>query len=210
MSIVPERFIAAREAKGWSQKVCAEKLHTSQQNISDIERGENKNPRNLAEYARILGVSQSWLRGETDTPNIPAPSALKRHPIPILTFSGIELWLRSPILTPQHKVMNMVFSENDVSNFLFSVIIEGDSMFSPQDIQRSYLPGDIAIIDPDKEPLPGNGVLIKTENELKLRLLTRDGTESVLEAINPKYPNIKLSKDIKIIGTVLMTVKPRC
>lgn len=208
MPIVPERFVQARLAKGWEQPECAKMLNVKQQTISAIEKGITKHPRNLARWARQFGVSQSWLLGETDDPT-PSVQPLREYPIPILPYEEVEPWLRNPIINPKHRVYHMYFSENNVSNLLFFVEIEGDSMVSLQNLEDSYFPSHLALIDPNGKPKPGDGVLIKINQEIKLRLFTKDGTETILQAYNPKYPNIKFTKDVKILGTVKLTMKPR-
>jgi SOS-response transcriptional repressor LexA len=207
MSIRPDRFIEARNRKGWDQEECGKHLNISQQAISDIEIGKTKNPRNMGKMAHELGVTEGYLRGETDEPN-PSPNAIRR-PRVILSIEEVKQWLRKPIITKEHRTIYMTISEKNVSKSAFFVKIEGDAMISPYDMEKSYFPGHYAFVDPLRSYAPGDDVLVETEGATKFRQVGKDGTELVLEAFNPKYPNIKLDKKVEILGVVLWSQKFR-
>jgi phage repressor protein C with HTH and peptisase S24 domain len=61
MKTLAERVAKRREELGWSQSILAKKIRVSQQAINKIETGQTRNPRNLEELAKALGVTQQWL-----------------------------------------------------------------------------------------------------------------------------------------------------
>lgn len=56
------RLRQAREEKGFNQRDLARAASTTQQHISDIERGRIQAPRDLARLADALGKSPAWLQ----------------------------------------------------------------------------------------------------------------------------------------------------
>lgn len=86
-TVIPERFIQARERSGLSQAALAERVGMQQSSIGSIEIGRSARPGKLRELARAMMVSEDWLLGESDQalpeavegesapPNRPAPNA---------------------------------------------------------------------------------------------------------------------------------------
>lgn len=56
-----DRFKLARDNKGFSQQRLADLVGVSQPSVQNIENGRTKKPRDLTDYARVLGVSGDWL-----------------------------------------------------------------------------------------------------------------------------------------------------
>jgi phage repressor protein C with HTH and peptisase S24 domain len=56
------RLKEARIAKGYTQHELADLTNSTQSAVYKIEIGKTSNPRNLASYAKALGVSEEWLR----------------------------------------------------------------------------------------------------------------------------------------------------
>lgn len=80
-AVIPERLVAAREAKGWSQADLAKHVEggTTAAAIGYIEVGQTKRPRLLREIATALDVSESYLLGidGTSQPAGATPSHIK-------------------------------------------------------------------------------------------------------------------------------------
>jgi transcriptional regulator with XRE-family HTH domain len=69
-----DRVRKLREAKHWNQKTLGAKVGSSQTTISDIEKGNSKEPGNVHELASALETSVDYLWGLTDDPRpVPKP-----------------------------------------------------------------------------------------------------------------------------------------
>ena len=69
-------------------------------------------------------------------------------------------------------------------------VVEGMSMYNP-DGDKSYSPGDIIFVDPDRPYRHGSMVVVRLDDEQKAtfkRLLLEDG-KMYLEALNPDWPD---------------------
>lgn len=61
MKTMGERVADAREANGWSQSELARRIGVKQQAIQQIESGETKRSRYLADIARETGFNLEWI-----------------------------------------------------------------------------------------------------------------------------------------------------
>ncbi len=65
MNTFGDRLLAARKAKGFTQKELASKANVSQATISDIERGRNSSSAEALPLAKALGISvESLMTGK--------------------------------------------------------------------------------------------------------------------------------------------------
>jgi transcriptional regulator with XRE-family HTH domain len=207
MRIIPERFIEARNNKGWSQEDCARELSTTQQSISNIEKGQTKTPKNLEKYARKLGVSVLWLIGESDTPNLVLTNTTLKHPVPLIPMNQIANWLKGSIVNNQDRITYMYISEEYVGKRLLAFPMSGNAMVSPSDPVNSLYPGTIAFLDPEAKPEINDYVVISVNEDVRLRILMEDGKDKVFCALNPQYPLILWDKKVEVLGVVLFTQK---
>lgn len=99
--LIPSRLASLLDASGMSQTEFADRLDMTQGGISSILRGEVARPGKLKEMAELLGTSQEYLLGQTDSP----------RPIPL-----DEVFFREYArLRPEHKriVADMIRSLKD-------------------------------------------------------------------------------------------------
>ena len=88
--IVPERLVALREAKGWSQSELGRRSGIGQSTVNRLEGGLTRNPRAVHAIAAALGTSAEYLLGLTDDEDgsgqvsAPAPSDDRILEIPVL------------------------------------------------------------------------------------------------------------------------------
>jgi len=84
-----DRLKELRERKGLSQKALGDLVGVSQVAVMKIEQGKTLRPRNLTDFARVLGVSADWLlygdEGHSDGPNPQEPSN-------VAGFLPLETW----------------------------------------------------------------------------------------------------------------------
>lgn len=67
-TLIPERLVAARKERGWSQAELASRVEMTQQAINAIESGAVKRPTKLHDIAGALGVDVAYLLGAQDDP----------------------------------------------------------------------------------------------------------------------------------------------
>lgn len=204
---IKDRLILARKDKGLSQAQLAELVGMTQPGIQRLEKGKVKSTTYIDIIAKALNVRTEWLQtgaGERELIQKPISS----RPFPVLPLSEVKDWLTNPILTKTQRVIHMSISEKATGKNAFFVEIQGDAMVSTTNPEESYYNGHLAFIAPERPYKLGDGILIEHKNSLKLRKLSSDGTEKVLEALNPKYENIEL-EEAQILGVVLWTQRNR-
>lgn len=82
------------------------------------------------------------------------------------------------------------------------VKIHGDSM-----IGASINDGDIVVIYPSKEFKNGDIVLARNNDETTVKKLVRENGRTFLKPENPKYLNIPIYPDTRLIGKVVQVIK---
>jgi SOS-response transcriptional repressor LexA len=85
----------------------------------------------------------------------------------------------------------------------FSTGIEDNSMVDPNNSQLSLQPGDIAIIEPEREPRPGSVVLARCGESVFVRkLCTLSGNTATLLPLNPAYAaqNVPLEHVLGVVA----------
>ena len=82
----------------------------------------------------------------------------------------------------------------------YALRVRGDSM------EPDFPEGSIIIVDPRREPQPGNYVIAKNGGEATFKQLTKDGADRYLKPLNPQYP-IKLIDEHMIICGVVVSME---
>lgn len=90
----------------------------------------------------------------------------------------------------------------DLPNDVFSLTIKGDSM-----IDASIREGDIALIDPNKQPLHGDIVAALVDGECTLKYFYKDHKGVRLAPANPEYPIIYPENELIIQGVLLHLIR---
>lgn len=98
-----------------------------------------------------------------------------------------------------------IMTDIDISEFTFALRIEGDSM------EPDFKEGDIIIVDPELEPVPGEFVVAKNgDNEATFKKYRPTFTDISgrqqyeLVPLNDDYPTINSSeRPLKIIGVMV-------
>lgn len=87
----------------------------------------------------------------------------------------------------------------------YALRVEGDSMVSPYPHTRSYPPGYIIFVDPDRAVVNGSRVIAKLPdtNEATFKIYSEDGGKRFLKPINPQYPTIEMTEDMILCGVVV-------
>jgi len=87
-----------------------------------------------------------------------------------------------------------------VSPNSYALRVRGESM------EPDFPAGSIIIVDPLREPMPGNYVIAKNGGEATFKQLTQDGADRYLKPLNPQYP-IKLIDEHMIICGVVVSME---
>jgi SOS-response transcriptional repressor LexA len=196
MKTLAERLIKARMHKGWSQPQFAALIPMKQQSLFSIEKGDTKNPRFLEKMAKVLEVSEEWLKY-----GINAPSWLSEPDNSTNTPPSSE----SPFIDPDLEATYL--KEYIKGRQPFFINIKTYAMES-QNPDRCISPGQTIIVDPDLPAQNGDLVLAKTklDNEIVFRQYQIEGKKITLEAFNldkNRFPSLPIEKIEKIIGVVI-------
>lgn len=84
----------------------------------------------------------------------------------------------------------------------YCLMVEGWSMFNPNG-ERSYPPGVIIYVDPDKPAEKGKRVIARVGSECTFKELTEDAGKMFLRPLNSQYQMIEVTKDVTFCGVVI-------
>jgi len=226
MHIIGERLKEIRKKLGITQGELASLIGVSETTVWNWENGRRE-PRSteINKLAGVLGVSVSYLLGETDVnhENIKKGSFQPVVEVPVLDASLVACAGKGNhvenIYAKADKTIYLPTSDigvisTDMDKRPFAVVIEGDSM------ENAGIPDkSMVIINPAEEIYDGDIVLIAfgimAQIAIKWIFFKRDGSIE-LRAANPAYPPLIFNKEdiendmIKIIGKVMYVInKPK-
>jgi SOS-response transcriptional repressor LexA len=134
-----------------------------------------------------------------------APAVVGQRRIPIISY--VQAGMMSEAADPfaLGDGFDLVLTDLDVSEGAFGLRIKGDSMLD------EFKEGEVVIIDPALEPLPGDFVVAKnTEDEATFKKYrprgTNDRGEMVFELVplNDDYPTLHSERDhLRVIGVMV-------
>ena len=108
--------------------------------------------------------------------------------------------------SPEEEVLCDVISMDEYliarpeASFLLQV--SGDSMTG-----AGIMEGDLVIIEKGREPKTGDIVIAEVDGEWTMKYFHKKGKNIVLEAANPKYPDITARTELRIGGVVTAVVR---
>ncbi|NLZ54316.1 MAG: helix-turn-helix domain-containing protein [Thermoanaerobacteraceae bacterium] len=226
MSIIAKRIREMREKIGLNQEELAALVGVSKNTVWNWENGKRE-PRSteINKLAEVLGVSVSYLMGETDVnhENIKKGSFQSVIEVPILDpalmacagegnhMENIYAKVDKTIYLPTSDIGVI---STDMDKRPFAVVVDGDSM------ENAGIPDkSVVVINPAEEIYDGDIVLIAfgitTQIAIKWIFFKRDGSIE-LRAADPAYPPLIFTKEdiendmVKILGKVVCVInKPR-
>jgi SOS-response transcriptional repressor LexA len=91
------------------------------------------------------------------------------------------------------------------SKHTFALRVEGDSMVSPFPHVKSYPPGTIIFVDPDRPVYNGAKVVARVPlmNTVTFKQYSMDAGRIYLVALNPSYKPIEISEETHLCGVVI-------
>lgn len=149
------RYLAVRKKLGLSQPELAKALKVRKQTVSSWERGVS-DPRieTARELARLAGVHVEWLlsgEGPNGTTGSNVVNYIGRgRRVPKLG----DITTRIPAVSKRQPT-DFVQTQFDCGPRSYALQIVGDSM------EEDFRAGDVVVIDPDIEPMPGDFVHVE-------------------------------------------------
>lgn len=211
---IAARITKARKEIGITIKELAARTGSlSAARISNWEQGTRKpDPSSAKLMANILNVSASYLLCLTDNPHgeLSLKSGNTSRFIPVLSMKEAPAAKEilsthnenTPLFDVEKKSIVLdEFSALPASSNLFAVIVDDNSM------QPDLTQGDLAVINTDRTPCPGDFVLAHLSEKKQTVLRKYGETESYLFqllASNPLWATIyvKSIEEVSIIGVV--------
>jgi transcriptional regulator with XRE-family HTH domain len=92
-----DRVRAYRTSRGWNTRQMGEHVGVSRQNIENVESGKVKQPREIARYAKALGVSLEEALGRLPLLGAPSASSVAADSGAHRTGQALELSLRAAL-----------------------------------------------------------------------------------------------------------------
>ena len=179
--------------------------------------GETKSMKaaTAAKAAQLYGCNPHWLAtGEGEMlphgTRVEASNILPAKPrvrVPIINWVQAGNWAE---IEPNFDLSE---AENwhDIYNgrpgrHSFALVVEGDSMVSPYPSDRSFPPGTVLVVDPDRGACAGDYVVAKdvSTQQATFKRLAHDAGRWYLKPLNPSYPTIEIDDPaMRVIGRVI-------
>lgn len=205
-----DRIRAKRKEMNFTQQKLGDLVGVSKTTVSQWEKGDySPNGENLSLLARALGVSIQWIldgKGDSNFENANAkPAKLGERQIPVLSYVQAGLLTELQEISQPDGGLEYVRADEDLGELAFAMRLAGDSM-TPE-----FNEGDLIIIDPDIEPVPGDYVAAKNGSEeatfkkYRPRGFNADGVEYFeLVPLNEDYAPIRSDmSEVSIIGVMV-------
>ena len=202
-----ERLKTLREKAGLSQAALAEKCGwASQSRVGNYEKGVRKiGADDAAIMAAALDVHPAEILFGLESVSNVAPAPIGLRQIPIISYVQAGCWTESCDCRAMDGSIETINTDLDLGSMAFALSVRGDSM-APE-----ILEGDVVVIDPDVDPLPGDYVVAKNgSHEATLKQYRPRGTNDQgqeyfeLVPLNPVYPTMRSDHHhVTIIGTMM-------
>jgi SOS-response transcriptional repressor LexA len=187
-----------------SEAELSRKINVPRATINRLASGRTPDPRvsTLETIAEYFSVSLEQLLGKQPLySNADSMVAKARASLPIIDWKDTAHWHGAINGINPENHFDWIMIDTSIETGLFALRVRGDSMWP------NFQENTILIIDPDKVPKNRSFVIyyIKDLGEVVFRQLLIDGSYKFLKAINSMFPNIQISEDDQLIGTVLQT-----
>lgn len=198
-----------RKALGWTILDLANRIGSDVGNVSRLERGkQGYSDEILGKIAAALGCPVADLFQSAPGESNVQPTAIGSRRIPVLSY--VQAGALTESVVPYTHPDDWLLTDLDLSRSAFALRIKGLSMYSPMS-EESFNEGDLVVIDPSVEPLPGDFVVAKNgEHEATFKKYRPRGVNEKgavvfeLVPLNPDYPSLRSDiSAVQIIGTMV-------
>lgn len=195
METLAQRLKRLRVERGLSQAKLGTAAGVSQSTIGNIESGTRGYGDSVVAIAAALGVQPGYLTLQLDAPheqsNVTAgPASKGAGRYPLISWVQAGEWTDICDNFQPGSADEWPSSHHDLGKCGYFLRVQGDSMTAPPGSPYSFPPGVLLHVHPEREPMPGQFVIVRrtSENEATFKRLALVDGELFLEAINPDWP----------------------
>ena len=207
MKEMNERLSELRSAAKLTQNTVAKTVGVSRAAVTQWENGLTK-PKGeyIHALAKLYGSTTGYiLHGEGPEVGNVIPASLGLRKIPVISYVQAGAWTETCDRRLHDGATEYIQTDIDLGKMSFALEVRGDSM------KPDILEGDVVIVDPDVQPVPGDYVVAKNgSHEATIKRYRPRGTneagEEYFELVpaNPDYPTIRSDhSQVMIIGVVM-------
>lgn len=201
-STLAERLSAAMQGAGkMNQSELAREIGVKPQAIQYLLTPSNgaTGSRHIAALASALGVSSTWLASGDGAQNTdkqagtnvePGPDIKGKGRYPLISWVQAGEWTELCDNFQPGDAEDWAVSHHNLSECGYMLRVKGHSMTAPPGSQFSFPHGILLHVNPEKEALAGQFVIVRrtAEKEATFKRLAMVDGELFLEAINPEWP----------------------
>jgi SOS regulatory protein LexA len=185
-------------------------LQTVQKSIAAFFR-ENRRMPSFAEMVGLLGVRSKsvvnfWINKLIDANLLEKDNkghlTFTKNAFAIPMVGSVQAGFPSPAEEVLRDLMSMdeyLITKPETS---FLLQVSGDSMTA-----AGIMEGDLVIIEKGRDPKTGDIVIAEVDGEWTMKYFIRKGKTIVLEAANPKYPDIHPRTELRLGGVVTAVIR---
>lgn len=212
MKTLAERIFYIRNELGLTQEAFGARVGTTKQTVSQWEDGTIKSLKSqtILKLEEKTGFSAQWIATGRDPRQAgaantqPAPGVSS---VPLISWVQAGQW--NEVADHYHvgEGEKPVYTTKKIGPRAYALRVVGDSMENPSG-RPTYPQGALIIVDPDREPTHDKPVIVRLEDsqEATFKMLKVDGDRRYLRPLNPRYPDIAVTKNAVFCGVVVQTV----
>ncbi|GGX33124.1 hypothetical protein GCM10007242_45260 [Pigmentiphaga litoralis] len=201
-----ERLIQAREARGMTQEQLARASGVSQGAIGNYESGSRNSSRQVVSLASALGVRAEWLdngKGPMSEKSNVTVGPEIRGRLPLISWVRAGELCESPDNFVSGEAEDWFYCPVPHGPHSYCLRVAGDSM--DDGTRNSYGDGDILFVDPSRDPIPNDDVIVRTsDGRATFKRLKRDEEGLYLLGLNGKRI-IRVPEDTVFCGVVIFS-----
>ena len=211
-----DRIRHIREELELSQEAFGRHMGVSKAAVSQWENGDTKNlrPANLFAIQNFTSYSAEWIatgagaariKGGRKAGNTKAGPAVAS--VPLVSWVQAGQWNDVVDVYRPGEGEKPVYTTRKVGPRAYALRVVGDSMENPNG-RPTYPQGSIIIVDPDRDPIHGNAVIVRLDDSKQgtFKQLVVEGGVRYLKPLNPRYPIMKLDRKATLCGVVVQTI----